>query len=46
MKLYFRLAAGGIRRNSRLYVPYIMTCSLWKQSAQRKLPRERKRFFS
>ena len=28
MKLYFRLAAGGIRRNSRLYVPYIMTCSL------------------
>ena len=28
MKLYFRLDAGGIRRNSRLYVPYIMTCSL------------------
>lgn len=28
MKLYPRLAAGGIRRNSKLYVPYIMTCSL------------------
>ena len=28
MKLYLRLAAGGIRRNSRLYAPYIMTCSL------------------
>lgn len=28
MNLYFRLAAGGIRRNARLYVPYIMTCSL------------------
>lgn len=28
MNLYPRLAAGGIRRNKRLYVPYIMTCSL------------------
>lgn len=28
MKLYIRLAAGGIRRNSKLYVPYILTCSL------------------
>lgn len=28
MRLYPRLAAGGIRRNGKLYVPYIMTCSL------------------
>lgn len=28
MRLYARLAAGGIRRNGRLYLPYIMTCSL------------------
>lgn len=28
MRLYARLAAGGIRRNSRLYAPYILTCSL------------------
>lgn len=28
MRLYPRLAAGGIRRNGRLYAPYIMTCSL------------------
>ena len=23
---YLRLAAGGMRRNSRLYVPYLVTC--------------------
>ena len=28
MRLYPRLAAGGIRRNGKLYAPYIMTCSL------------------
>lgn len=28
MRLYARLAAGGIRRNGRLYAPYILTCSL------------------
>ena len=28
MKLYARLAAGGIRRNGKFYAPYIMTCSL------------------
>ena len=28
MRLYPRLAAGGICRNGKLYVPYIMTCSL------------------
>ncbi len=28
MRLYPRLAAGGIRRNKALYAPYIMTCSL------------------
>lgn len=28
MRLYARLAAGGIRRNGRLYLPYILTCSL------------------
>ncbi len=28
MRLYARLAAGGIRRNGKLYIPYILTCSL------------------
>ncbi len=28
MRLYARLAAGGIRRNGKLYAPYILTCSL------------------
>lgn len=28
MRLYSRLAAGGIRRNAKLYAPYILTCSL------------------
>lgn len=28
MKLYARLAVGGIRRNGKFYAPYIMTCSL------------------
>ena len=28
MRLYARLAAGGIHRNGRLYLPYILTCSL------------------
>ena len=28
MRLYSRLAAGGIRRNAKLYVPYILTCAL------------------
>lgn len=28
MRLYARLAAGGIRRNGKMYVPYILTCSL------------------
>ena len=28
MRLYSRLAAGGIRRNSKLYVPYILMCAL------------------
>ena len=28
MRLYARLAAGGIRRNGRIYLPYILTCSL------------------
>ena len=28
MKLYIRLAAGGIRRSGKLYAPYILTCSL------------------
>ena len=29
MSLYARLAWDGIRKNKRLYLPYILTCVAW-----------------